>query len=247
MSDNISDLEADVRKWSWRYRIEPHYTFNESDLEFKVDIDQVAISYKNPTFSNYRKSPLTDPKIVFTTNYNNGTNDPQEVAVRVQRTTSATARIKMKYGVTADNGIGIKLRAPPEIDSVFGGYLPIKTEETSDLCHSMTWKYNSKITAAPRKTTVAKFEVNEERLVCDFSTYQRLKGKATVTVIHKVSRRTLETITEDIKTILDELLPDADETTPPENIIHIRNDAVQWPCRGEIDFTYGLSQNEVVE
>ncbi|XP_046558719.1 uncharacterized protein LOC124267782 [Haliotis rubra] len=248
MSDNISQLEAYVSAWAWKYHIAPCYQtkYSFGDFEFQVDFENVDFVFEKPTFK-YKKSPMLDPKVVFMTNYKNDTDVAQEMTVRVQRTTSATARIRMKHGFAADNGVGIKLRAPPEVDSAFGAYLPVQTEERSDLSHSMTWKYNSKITAAPRRTTVAKFEVNEQRLACDFSTYVRLRGVVKVTVVHKKSGTTIETINESIRTILDELLPRATEYDPRENIIWLKDQEARWPFRGDITFNYGISQNEVVE
>ncbi|XP_046339794.2 uncharacterized protein LOC124120930 [Haliotis rufescens] len=248
MSDHMSELETLVTAWAWGNHIKPYYEtkYSFGDFEFQVDLEKVDFLCEKPTFK-YRKSPMLDPKVVFKSRYKNDTDEAQEMTIRVQRTTSATARIRVKNGFTADNGVGIKLRAPPEVDSAFGGYLPIKTEETSDLCHSMTWKYNSKITAAPRKTTVAKFEVNEERLVCDFSTYVSLKGKAKVTVVHKSSGTTIETIKESIRTIIDEYLPRATQYSRQENLIFIGAQEARWPFRGDITFNYGISQNEVVE
>ncbi|XP_067664047.1 uncharacterized protein [Haliotis asinina] len=248
MNDNISQLENYVRAWAWVYHIKPDYQtiYNFGDLDFTVDFENVDFLCEKPTFMN-KKSPMLDPKVVFQTKYKNDTDDSQEMTVRVHRTTSATARIRMKHGFTTDNGVGIKLRAPPEVDSAFGAYLPVQTEEQSDLSHSMTWKYNSRITAAPRRTTVAKFEVNEQRLACDFATYVRLKGMVKVTVVQKTSGITIETINESIRTILNQILRTATENDPQENIIWIGAQEARWPFRGDITFNYGISQNEVVE
>ncbi|XP_046359547.1 uncharacterized protein LOC124137331 [Haliotis rufescens] len=249
----VIELESVIRKWV-EQRVGVGNASNKAmDIDWhKVHFSTVSSSftpssmYQQQQYGGRRQSQNsnTNSQVVFTSNYENNTEEVQSHTFMMERETEAVVRTSITKGFSKSGDVGINIDVPESISkstASFGSDVHIKQEDDNTVKHSIKWSLNSTVKAQPYTRTTATLYVTETESQFDFDAEVHIRGKVLVRMTNGAS----QTVTEgDIATILQD--ESAKGRFNPADMVTIQGKKVTWKVAGQLKFKYGISQDTSV-
>ncbi|XP_041365549.1 uncharacterized protein LOC121380676 [Gigantopelta aegis] len=239
---NITDLDKVIKEWAWTWYTKTssrifRLNYEEADLEVVWD----KVKDTQGITETYDVTPAeAESKVLFTSTYKNDTEEEHEHTFKTERDTVCTCSTQVSKGFTKSFGLEIALAVPNKVleaTAKFGKEIHVNATDQKTKEERLMWSVDTKVKAPARKHTIAQLEVNEEKYKTKFKTTVRLQGDVVVNIRRAKDRKLEKTIENDIATIL----RDTRRKIPVD--VQIKDKYVLWPVSGEMQFTYGVSQN----
>ncbi|UJR28814.1 hypothetical protein I4U23_010038 [Adineta vaga] len=255
-SDNqneMIDLDEIVEQWIWnmwnRTKTKSLSHYKREELLVKVNWKQVMFSQTKANFSGSPPVHLPKSQILFRTHFNNKTMMEQSYLFKTERFTRSTFKFTFTHCLQKSQKSAVIFCLPEEIVRFTGG---IQREQYTDFGqdtikeYNMRWSVNSQILVAPRTSTYAELNIDEEEFNGDFSFFIQFFGRITATVsTHESPNNYLKFIEGDIVEIIREILEN-DHRLNGLEIVSDHPSAVRYTMRGKCLFRYGIQQHVVL-
>ncbi|XP_071113704.1 uncharacterized protein [Haliotis cracherodii] len=246
----MTDFDAVIRGWAGRQARTVGNTRGPSEnIPMEVDWSKVRQSTVKTTFTTpvHQQQGGGTPRsqIVFTSNYDNNTDEVQNHTFQMDRATEATVKTFVTKGFSKNGNVDIHIDVPQVVSDMTGGFgsdIVVASEDQSTVKHAVSWGLNSTVKAQPNKRTIAELRITEIEHHCTFEAEVNIRGRVFVRVNNGGSTQVVE---GDIATILKDELNDA--AARNDGMVSIQGRKVTWKVAGGLRFKFGVSQDVKVK
>ncbi|XP_067674637.1 uncharacterized protein [Haliotis asinina] len=240
----MTDLDLVIREWAEQQARAVGNNYRASQkIQMEIDWSKVRQSTASTSFtsSNHLQSHVPRSQVVFTSNYDNNTDEVQDHTFQMDRSTEATVKTFVTKGFSKNGNVGITIDVPPSVSELTGGFgsdIVVASEDENTVKHTVSWGLNSTVKAQPKKRTVAELRITETGYNCTFEAEVHIRGRVIVRVSNGVSTQVIE---GDIATILGDVLHEA--AARNDGLMSIQGRKVTWKVMGGLRFRFGVSQD----